>query len=180
MFEVLRKHRPASDWHPLLDGLRRVDSLQEAIGDCSFVVGTTMRTLPGRARLDPRELAAFVGARGDRTWALVFGAESNGLMNEDLEHCHAMSFIPTSDDQPSLNLSQAVVVYAQELASAPQGREPVSLADDGALRRLRKALDDGLYRRGFPFAAGDELMAPLLRAGLTEAEVEAWCRAWLG
>jgi tRNA/rRNA methyltransferase len=179
MVEVLRKHRPASDWHPLLDSLRRVDTLEEAIRDCSYVVGTTMRTLPGRARLSTRELAQVVGARGDSTWALVFGAESNGLMNEDLEHCHAMSFIPSSDEQPSLNLSQAVVVYAHELASV-KPRDPVMLANDVELRALKAALHEGLRARMFPYAAADELMAPLLRAGLTSAEMAQWCSVWRG
>lgn len=180
MMEVLRRHRAPSETTGPVLALRRVDTLAEAIADCSFVVGTTMRVLAGRPRLDPRDLAAHVAQRRDTTWALVFGAEANGLQNDDLQQCHALSFIPTSDEQPSLNLSQAVVVYGHELTStAPHALPPgPALADDTSLRRLKAALERSLRTSGISRAEREELMAPLRRAALTADEATAWLRAW--
>lgn len=178
MRDVLQRHRPPSAARELVSTLRRVDSLAQAIADCSFVVGTTMRTLPGRPRFTARELAAHVAARRDRTWALVFGAESNGLLNDDLEQCHAVSFIPSDDAQPSLNLSQAVVVYAHELHAATPHQPGPALTGDATLRRLRAALDHALWVNGITRRQAEELMAPLRRASLTDEEATAWLRAW--
>ena len=42
----------------LLQTVRRVASLEAAVADCSWVVGTTSRALEGRRRLSPDESAA--------------------------------------------------------------------------------------------------------------------------
>src|SRR5688500_17460088 len=40
----------------LLETVRRVETLEEAVADCTWVVGTTMRQLEGRRRLFPEEV----------------------------------------------------------------------------------------------------------------------------
>lgn len=185
MKSVLLNHRAAADAADL-STLRRVDTLAEAIADCSWVVGTTMRTLEGRLRLTPRELAHETTQRRDTTWALVFGAECNGLQNEDVEQCHAVSFIPSSEEQPSLNLSQAVVVYAHELwavrTTIPMRGE--ALAADATLRQLRSSLVSGLVASGLLRGETasrldvDALMSSLMRGGLTKEEAARWNAAW--
>ncbi len=177
MLDVLKQHRSPEQSDAFVGTLRRVDTLADAVADCSFVVGTTMRTLPGRPRFSTPQLVAEVAARGDASWALVFGPESHGLQDADLAQCHAMSFVPSDDAQPSLNLSQAVVVYAHALAGRAE-RASRALAGDALLRELEKVVAEGLWARAFPSAALPELFAPLLRAGLTDDEVRAWMKAW--
>ena len=185
MHSVLRHHRPEGDFTEAVEKVRRVDTLAQAIADCSWVVGTTMRVLEGRLRLTPRELAEETTRRRDTTWALVFGAECNGLQNDEVEQCHAVSFIPSSQAQPSLNLSQAVVVYAHELRSVRGAVEPAGppLADDAALRKLRTSLVTSLVARrilrGETANQGDvdALMSSLLRASLTVDEAATWTSA---
>lgn len=171
----------------LLETVRRVDSLAEAVADCAWVVGTTMRLVEGRRRLTPKELAQEAGERAAERWALVFGDERSGLTNDDLAQCHALSFIPSADAQPSLNLAQAVVVYGYELAMARRGevRAPgAALADDAALRELRRSLELGLAAATFLRSEGadrhavGELLAPLVRARLTKKEVALWTAAF--
>jgi len=171
----------------LLETVRRVDTLAEAIADCTWVVGTTMRLIDGRRRLTPRELADTVATRNDDTWALVFGDERNGLVNEDVEQCHALSFIPSSDEQPSLNLAQAVVVYGYELAMGRRGTVEApgpALADDALVRQVRDSLQLGLAASGFLRTetdgrhAVDDLMASLMRGRLTKKEAGLWIAAW--
>src|SRR6185436_8917826 len=116
LLEVPGMNRLAVHAGELLESVRRVDSLSEAVADCSWVVGTTMRRIEGRRRLLPQGVAER--ARGEKL-GLVFGDERSGLTNEDLAQCHDVSSIPASDEQPSLNLAQAVLVYAYELARKP-------------------------------------------------------------
>ncbi|MFZ5442858.1 MAG: RNA methyltransferase [Myxococcota bacterium] len=172
----------------LLESVRRVDTFAEAIADCTWVVGTTMRNIEGRRRMTPRELADVAAERqSSETWALVFGDERHGLMNDDIEQCHALSFIPASDQQPSLNLAQAVVVYGYELAMAKRGAVTTpapSLADDAQLRQVRTSLELGLRATGFlkedkdDRHAVDDLMATLLRTRLTRKEAALWTSIW--
>lgn len=171
----------------LLESVRRVETFEEAIADCTWVVGTTMRLIEGRRRLTPRELATEAEGRGDETWALVFGDERHGLRNEDLEQCHGLSFIPSSDEQPSLNLAQAVVVYGYELAMARRGDVTApgpALADDAMLRQVKTALELGLRAATFlrkevdDRHAVEDLMGSLLRARLTKKEAALWTAAW--
>jgi TrmH family RNA methyltransferase len=167
----------------LLDNVRLVETLAAAVSDCSWVVGTTMRRVDGRRRLTPRQLSEEQSKRGDGTWALVFGDERSGLTNEDLEQCHELSFIPTADSQPSVNLAQAVLVYAYEFFATPRptGVAPVAArAGDGALRQVRTALEAALLGAGFlrPESSDrhaiDDLMKPLIRASLTQREARLW------
>lgn len=171
----------------LLESVRRVDSFEEAIADCTWVVGTTMRYIEGRKRLTPRELATQVEERSDEKWALVFGDERHGLRNEDLEQCHALSFIPSSDEQPSLNLAQAVIVYGYELAMARRGDVQTNgpaLADDATLRQLKSSLEAGLTSVGFLRQNADDrhavedLLQSLIRGRLTKKEAGLWIAAW--
>ena len=48
--------------------------------------------------------------------ALLFGSEKIGLTNKDFSHCHWLLNIPTSQQNLSMNLGQAVAVCLYELA----------------------------------------------------------------
>lgn len=168
LLEVPGLNRLAVHAGELLESVRRVESLAEAVADCSWVVGTTMRRVEGRRRLRPDEVAER--APGERV-ALVFGDERSGLTNEDLAQCHDLSTIPASDEQPSLNLAQAVLVYAYELWRKPGqggGGPGAVCADDALLRQVSASLDLVL---GGPHA---ELMQTLVRARLSKKEANAW------
>ena len=158
-----------------LDSLRRVDSLSEAVSGCAVVVGTTMRLAPGRPRLTPRELASCQ-AHTAESWALVFGAETNGLNDDDLKSCNALSFIPADDEQPSVNLAQAVLLYEYELHVAREA-DAATWVDVAGLQSLRDLTAMWLRRRGLPRRTADELVAPLHRATPTRAEAGVWARA---
>jgi tRNA/rRNA methyltransferase len=48
--------------------------------------------------------------------AIVFGRESSGLNNEELSLCDLYSYVSLAADYPSLNLGQAVMVFAYQLS----------------------------------------------------------------
>lgn len=187
LLEAPGLHRLAVKSGDLLESVRRVETLEEAIADCTWVVGTTMRQIDGQRRLTPRELAETAVARNEGTWALVFGDERSGMSNDDLAQCHALSFIPSREEQPSLNLAQAVMVYAYELAMAPRAtlQTPApTLSDDAQLRQVRTSLELGLSAAGFlrhetdARHAVDDLMGSLTRARLTKKEAALWISAF--
>ena len=103
----------------VLDRAVAVGSLGEALQGVSFVVATTgrPRELYPAPVVTAREVSAHVlSIRGEV--ALVFGRETFGLTNEELDLAHLIGTIPTAPEQPSLNLAQAVVVFAYELYQA--------------------------------------------------------------
>lgn len=168
----------------LLAEVRVVDDLPSAVADCEWVVGTTMRSQKGRRRLAPR---AWAQAGADRPGkvALIFGDERSGLSNDDLRQCHELSFIPASDAQPSLNLAQALMIYAYEWFLAhPPGSAPPSLpraATDDALRgvegALKEALDGARFLTGDGTNALRTMMNGLHRARLSAKEARLWTAA---
>ena len=104
--------------HDLLEEVQSFSMLKEAVADCELVVGTTAKKrLKRYDNLSPEALKTVLSAKpkGLKV-ALVFGSETNGLSSEDLEHCDLLTTIPLKTAYPSLNLAQAVLVYAYELA----------------------------------------------------------------
>ena len=119
--EHWREAKSAVGASDLLQSAKRVERLEEAVAECTLVIGTG--TLEHRRPEQPviplPELTPFVDAeftRGGRV-ALVFGPEKRGLTREDLALCHVLVEIPTDPRQPSMNLGQAVAVCLYELAA---------------------------------------------------------------
>jgi len=171
----------------LLDGVRVAPSLDLAVSDCAWVVGTESRRLRGRPPLEPEALAATARENAPRgTTALVFGGERDGLRAGELARCDALSRIPSRAPQPSLNLAQAVAVYAFALRpvareAAPPPGAPAAVADDAEMLRvegsLREALAAGGFIRGPERHAVRDLSRTLRRARLTRKESRLWIAA---
>jgi tRNA/rRNA methyltransferase len=105
----------------LLINAQQTESLAEALARCTLVLGTGTLTYrkPEQRVVSLPDLAPLVHAelaRGGRA-ALVFGPEKHGLTREDLSYCHLLVEIPTSAQQPSMNLGQAVAVCLYELGT---------------------------------------------------------------
>ena len=178
----------------VLEGLRHVPTLPEAVGDCVFVMGTTGRShVRGRRVVSPEEAVGELwkaSARG--RVALLLGGEQRGLSDDELEQCHAICAIPTSEVQPSMNLAQAAAVLLYLCARADDER-PTSLhhgpapADDGARLRTVQALEermkDVLLRAQFlnpeaPEHILRELSRSLVKGSLSQREAELWLAAF--
>lgn len=114
------------------------DTLDGALGSCRWVIGTSARsrTIP-MPPLEP-DLAAVklleMAATGPV--AVVFGRESSGLSNAELDRCQALVTIPANAGFASLNLACAAQVMGYELikhagrSSAVQSPERVLVGHD--------------------------------------------------
>lgn len=142
----------------LLKNAQVYPTLNEALKDFQFVIGTTRRR--GRIRKalhTPREAAAKILENLDQNKvALVFGNEKDGLNNEDLFQCNLITTIPANPKQPSFNLAQAVLLYGYEiyLASLEKlngGKLKIgpSSADQATREKMYLMMDQTLTRIGF-------------------------------
>ena len=115
----------------VMEHARVVDTLEEAIADCQFVVGTSARErrIPWPVQ-DARRCAERIASHSsNERVAVLFGREDRGLLNEELQHCHLHCHIPTHEGYASLNLAMAVQIVAYELRMAQLG-ETTNLAED--------------------------------------------------
>lgn len=169
----------------LVSSVRVVPTLEEAISDCVWVVGTSSRAVAGKRRMGPDAFANEAWERGGSgPVALVFGDERSGMSNEDVDRCHDLSSVAAEDAQPSLNLAQAALLYCYEVhkarrASAPPPPAPSGqLATDGEVSGVEDALARAL--RGAGFLHTDErhalrdLMTAFRRGTPLRREVRLW------
>lgn len=104
----------------ILEKATVVSSLQEAVADCSLIIGASARSrsIPW-PMLSPRESAEkIVSESQSHPVALVFGREDSGLLNEELQLCHFHVQIPANENYSSLNLAAAVMVLSYEVFQA--------------------------------------------------------------
>ena len=108
-----------------------VDSVDEAIADCSLVIGTSARErrIPWPL-INPRECGVRVWAEAQKhKVALLFGREDRGLTNDELQKCHYHVHIPSNPEYSSLNLATAVQVLAYEIRMASLANDNGELPD---------------------------------------------------
>jgi tRNA/rRNA methyltransferase len=138
----------------LLEGAARFPSLREALSDSPFSVATTRRHGKYRQEIfTPEEIAAKIrSAEGGGGIALVFGREDSGLTTDEVALCRWHATIPTAGDFGSLNLAQAVLIFAYELfcgAGGTVSRRERAPAPAGELETLYDHMERSLLHIGF-------------------------------
>ncbi|MEL0168197.1 MAG: tRNA (cytosine(32)/uridine(32)-2'-O)-methyltransferase TrmJ [Pseudomonadaceae bacterium] len=142
----------ASGADDVLANAKIVATLEEAIADCSLVLGTSARDrrIPWPV-LDPRESADKVLDQleqvADAQIALVFGREDSGLTTDELQRCQYHVHIPSMPDFSSLNLAAAVQVLVYELRMQ-------SLQREGAPTKMHKVETTAVFNE-IPATAGE-------------------------
>jgi tRNA (cytidine32/uridine32-2'-O)-methyltransferase len=184
----------ASGADDLLAAARVVPGLAEAVADCRVVIGASARLRSVHwPVVAPREAAQLAAAEAVRApVALVFGRESSGLSNGELDLCTHLVHIPTNPDYSSLNVAMAVQVISYEVLLATRGASLPPVADaraasnaemEGLFDHLAQALDDIGFtderrsekllrrlRRLFHRAAPDSEEVNILRGILSAAQ----------
>ncbi len=106
----------------VVDKIKSFDRLDRALAQFNLIVGTTSRsgnTSLKRSMLYPRTMAHdIVDISQNNRIALVFGPEDRGLTNSELQLCHVLVKIPSSDGMKSINLSHAVMIICYEIFTA--------------------------------------------------------------
>ncbi len=143
----------------IVESVERAGSLEEALADATYVVGTSARPRTAQRNYRrPRDLAPRILRRArEGNVAIVFGREDRGLSNEALDRCDEVAVIPTAHEYSSLNLAQAVLLIAYELflasageaESLPVGKRSLGPATHAEMEEMFGALDQGLDRVDF-------------------------------
>lgn len=126
-WRTLECWRTAWGAQDVLEQARVFVDLAGALAATTLAIAFTGKRDRSAAMDDVREAATLVaGLDADGAAALVFGPETAGLTREEMALCGRRAAIPAHDDQPSLNLSHAVMVAAYEVfrARAPGGPAP--------------------------------------------------------
>ncbi len=103
----------------VVESLVVVESVEKALEDVEYAVGTTARLGKQRRKAStPLTLCPnLVSLSQANRVALLFGPEDRGLENSDIALCDALIHIPTFGFT-SINLAQAVMVVCYELNTA--------------------------------------------------------------
>ena len=104
---------------PILESAKIVTSLDPAIKDVDVVVGTSAAAARSSSNLSriaitPKQLVERT-SRSKGILGIVFGRESSGLNNQEVESCDFMVTIPASREYNVLNIAMAASIVFYEL-----------------------------------------------------------------
>ena len=141
-----------------------VETVDEAIGDCSLVLGTSVRDREvSWPTMSPngaaQQIAKHLETHQEHSAAILFGRESSGLTNQELDLCQTQIRIDANQEYSSLNLASAVQIVCYEMRMAisstfcdEQNKTSMSRAQqreqsapkellDGHLKHLKQTLE---------------------------------------
>lgn len=172
----------ASGATDVLAAARVVPDLGAALADCRFALAFTSRRrdLTHGAR-GLREAAAHLAgelrASADARVALVFGSETYGLSNAEVDRCQMIATIPANPDYASLNLSHAVQLATYELRAALAGAAieaelPRPAATVGEVDGFLAHLEGAAVESGFLDPSQPKRFTTRMRRLFTRARLE--------
>jgi tRNA/rRNA methyltransferase len=140
-----------------LDHCKIFDNLEKAIFDCDLVLATC-------GKIDVSKDSSFESPEDIFNWtisfkkinnlAIIFGREDRGLTNSELLLANKILTIPTSQNNPSLNLSHAVSIVLYELNKASRTNlirdlEVFNLASSKQIHDAFLEIEELLLRVGY-------------------------------
>ncbi len=125
----------------ILKDVKIVGSFEEAVEGCYPVVGTTASLEKGRRGLVKPVPLSEIKVPDMEKGAIVFGSEDNGLKVEDLKKCDYITFIESTSDYPSLNLSNAVAVVLYMMRIKERESPERVKGDPKAMDKLKELVE---------------------------------------
>ena len=148
--------QPEAQWvahgaQEILSQAESYDSLAEAVADLDLIVATTARQRgQHHVYLTPDEVKTQLRNKsGLKRVGILFGCEESGLSNEQLSHADLISYLPLKLGYPSLNLGQAIMLYAYELSELIGSQVPAiapSVPAEGQVHALQAKIADILAK----------------------------------
>ncbi len=170
---------------PVLEQAKVYAIAEEAVADLHYVLATTARRrdleIPVLGTKNIGSKLRKIGVGGQNT-GVMFGPEKAGLTNDDVVLADAILTYPINPAFQSLNLAQAVGIFAYMWA-ADEGVPPVfkdtnmKPASREDLVRMMEHLEAELEKSGFFYPPSKmplmkrNIRAPFMRAKMTEQEV---------
>jgi tRNA/rRNA methyltransferase len=182
-----KAHEMAAHAKDIIETARIYPTLPEALGDCQLALALSARSRDLEMPVyTVREAASLLCRQSDASKAaLVFGAENNGLTNDEVACCHGVVTVPADARNRSLNLAQCVVIalyewfMAAQMSPVPDSgmpqRVPASLGEiDTLYTHLYNALDAAGYlaAQGKPEQTQLNLRRMLIQAQFSTSDVQ--------
>ncbi|MCG8378218.1 MAG: RNA methyltransferase [Proteobacteria bacterium] len=141
----------------ILSNAKIYDDLKSAISDCDLVIATSARVRSiSWPLISPRSFVEKMEQNDFTSVAIVFGRESSGLTNEEIELCNYVIKIPTSDEYNSLNLAAAVQIICYELfilnediSVSISDNEDEALVDHEKMEQFYSHLEESMVHIGY-------------------------------
>jgi len=126
-FPSSEANKMAAGAQSMLESVTVVDTLAEALEDCTTIIASTARPrgydLP---EVNPEQAAEMlVSGAEKKPVALIFGPERMGLHNDDIRLAKYRVTIPANPDYSSLNMAAAVQTLSYEIFKAANTEKPV-------------------------------------------------------
>ena len=177
----------AANAKDMIDDVVVVDTLDKALSDIDFVVGTSSRI---RKVPWPNEPLNTVAPQINKiiesktNIGILFGREDRGLTNDELQRCNLHMHIPANEEYPVLNLAMAVQVVCYQIyidslsKNSPVKNDnwDVPKAKSNHVKRLIEhfisvAEELEVFNKGNPRQIGARIKRMFTRIGLDEMEV---------
>ena len=155
-YQVVKDLMLAHGSHDILENAEVFNSLEDALIDIDFAIATTAKQRWVKQNVIPiDELKSFLLEKEESVSrvAIVFGREESGLTNDEISLCDRSTTVPLNEPFPSLNLAQAVMVFAFSLTtlkSQQQTTENKSATGNRGYKPLKKRIIKILNQIGIP------------------------------
>jgi tRNA/rRNA methyltransferase len=103
----------------ILNNAKLYTSFEDIRNDFDFLIATSAkRRRTNENYVQAENLAGFLIERTEtiNKIGIVFGREESGLTNDEIRICDLITYVSIANPYPSLNLSQAVMIYAYLLS----------------------------------------------------------------
>ena len=177
----------AANAKDMIDDVVVVDTLDKALNDIDFAVGTSSRI---RKVPWPNEPLNTVAPQINKiiesktNVGILFGREDRGLTNDELQRCNLHMHIPANEEYPVLNLAMAVQVVCYQIyidslsknSLVKNDNWDVPKAKSNHVKRLIEhfisvAEELEVFNKGNPRQIGARIKRMFTRIGLDEMEV---------
>jgi tRNA/rRNA methyltransferase len=127
----------------IIEAAKVYQDVHEAIKDIDLVIGTTAKRRSAvHDYYSCQEIPGLLKQKGSllNSAGIIFGTEESGLPNEILKDCDIVSYIPMNNLYPSLNLAQAVMIYAYTffISGIPQESANMKSQDNQSMKALKQ------------------------------------------
>jgi len=177
----------AANAKDMIDDVVVVDTLDKALSDIDFVVGTSSRIRKVPWPNEPlNTVAPQINKIIESTTnvGILFGREDRGLTNDELQRCNLHMHIPANEEYPVLNLAMAVQVVCYQIYIDSLSKNSlikndnwdVPKAKSNHVKRLIEhfisvAEELEVFNKGNPRQIGARIKRMFTRIGLDEMEV---------
>jgi len=138
--------------HNILENAKVFNDLKTALSGFDFIIGTTAkkRTVKNDYFSLPKLPKLLIDKENSiNNVAIVFGREESGLTNDELRMCDLVTTVPLKTSYPSLNLAQAVMLYAYELSKISYIKNSSEKVDTESFSALKEKAVQVLQKAGF-------------------------------